>query len=135
MIEVIQIGNRTIVIRGVGKLFYQEGFPISMALSELNKKGYEVSFLHIADECMNNGWSSKTTIRKLKAESDIDIDGVMSVIDWNSLEEFCRLGDPDIYNKGGYEKQRELIFQYLFGTSSNEIRQQGFTEEIKDFFK
>ena len=110
-------------------------FLLLLGRFELVHQENSISFLHIADECMNNGWSSKTTIRKLKAESDIDIDGVMSVIDWNSLEEFCRLGDPDIYNKGGYEKQRELIFQYLFGTSSNEIRQRGFTKDIKDFFK
>lgn len=116
-------GGRRICIKGVGKLFYQEGFPISMAISELKKKGVEVSMLHVADECMNNGWSSKTTISKLKGECDIDIENSMNGIDWDQIELFCKMGDQPYYgDQGGYEKQREMIFNYLFGSSTDEVK-------------
>ena len=114
--EFAEIGDRKIVVRGIGKLFYQEGFPISMAISECNKRGWEVSLLHVADECLKNGWSAKTTIAKLRGETDLDIDGSMGTIDWPAIELFCRCD---------YETQRELIFNYLWKD----------TEQAKDFLR
>lgn len=95
--------DRKIVLKGVGKMFYQDGFPISMAISEFKKKGIEVSILHVADECLKNGWNSKTTLNKLKADFEEDIDG--NDFDIATLEKFCN---------SNWEEQREMIFQYLF---------------------
>ena len=97
-------GDRVICIKGIGKMFYQEGFPISLSISELKKKGIEVSIFHVADECLKNGWSPKTTINKLKADFDEDIDKE-NIIDFNQLEKFCN---------ASYEDQREMIFDYFF---------------------
>jgi hypothetical protein len=119
--EIIDIGNRRIAVKGIGKLFYQEGFPISMAISELSKDGVEVSLLHVADECMRNGWSAKTTINKLKGELDIDIEGSMKDVDWETVEKFCLLGDQPALSNGGYEEQREMIYQFLFGSPSSKV--------------
>jgi hypothetical protein len=116
--QILKIENRKIVVKGVGKMFFQDGFPISMSISEFKKQDIEVSVLHIADECMNNGWNAKTTINKLKSETDIDIEGVMNNIDWDEVRRFCLLGEAGIYEKGGYEQQREMIFNYLFHESS-----------------
>lgn len=102
-IVVEQFGDRFICIKGVGKLFYQDGFPISMAVSILKEKGVEVSIFHVADECMKNGWSAKTTINKLKADFDDDID--KNNFDLDELIKFCN---------SEYEEQREMIFNYLF---------------------
>lgn len=102
-IVVEQFGDRLICIKGVGKLFYQDGFPISMAVSILKEKGVEVSIFHVADECMKNGWSAKTTINKLKADFDDDID--KNNFDLDELIKFCN---------SEYEEQREMIFNYLF---------------------
>lgn len=44
--------NKLICLKGVGKMFYQEGFPISMIISYFKKQNIEVSILHVADECM-----------------------------------------------------------------------------------
>lgn len=95
--------GRQIIIRGVGKLFYQDGFPISMSISVLKKKGWEVSLFHVADECMKNGWSPKTTFNKLVADFEDDIDG--NVWDKEQVRKFCY---------ASYEEQREMIFNYLF---------------------
>ena len=111
--------GRLICIGGVGKMFYQEGFPISMAVSELKKLNVEVSILHAADECLKNGWSAKTTFRKLKADFEEDIDNSSKDIDWCELELFCSLSNDPIWSNGGYETQREMIFKYLFQHSSN----------------
>lgn len=109
-------GERLICIRGVGKLFYQDGFPISISISELNKKGIEVSIFHVADECLKNGWSSKTTFNKLKADSEdyIENDIVLVSDKYNLelLERFCY---------AEYEVQREMIHQYLFNGNVDEI--------------
>lgn len=98
-----KFGDRLICLKGVGKLFYQDGFPISISISELKKKDIEVSILHVADECMKNGWSAKTTFNKLKADMEEDIDH--NTYDLKLLEQFCY---------SSYEEQREMIFKYLF---------------------
>lgn len=91
-------------------MFYQDGFPISMAVSMLKKEGITVSLLHVADECMKNGWNAKTTITKLIDDFQDDIDG--NVVDIDELKRFCY---------AEYEEQREMIFKYLFCVPSNEF--------------
>ena len=114
MIVAMNFGTRINAIRGIGQLFYQEGFPISMAIDELSRRGIEVSLYHVANECMDNGWSADTTIRKLKGETDIDINRSMDGINWELLVEFCRCLDQPLRGSGGYERSREIIFEYLF---------------------
>lgn len=111
-IIVEQFGDRFICIKGVGKLFYQDGFPISMAVSILKERGVEVSIFHVADECMKNGWSAKTTINKLRADFEDDID--KNKFDLNVLITFCN---------SEYEDQREMILNYLF---KSELEKQNF---------
>jgi hypothetical protein len=103
--------DRLICIKGVGKLFYQDGFPISLSVTELKKKGVEVSILHVADECLKNGWSAKTTYNKIKSDFEEDIDG--NTFDFDLLKNFCY---------SDYEQQREMIFEYLFKCSPDDVR-------------
>lgn len=105
-------GERKICIAGIGKLFYQQGFPISMSISHLHKKGIEVSIFHVADECIKNGWSGKTTFNKLKSDFEDDIDKNITDHLLRQLQSFCY---------ASYTTQREIIFQYLYSTSSVEI--------------
>ncbi len=102
-IEIDNFGGRLIAYRGIGKMFYQEGFPISMAIAELKKSHVEVSILHVADECLRNGWSAKTTYNKLAADFEADID--KNYVDMDLLKKFCY---------ADYEEQRAMIFEYLF---------------------
>lgn len=106
--EMIEIGSRKIVIQGIGKLFYQSGFPISMAISSLKEKGFEVSILHIIDECLKNGWSQSTIEKKF--HEDFSDSGGGEALDKSMVSKFC---------SSSYEDQREMIFQYLFGKASN----------------
>ena len=103
--------NRLICLKGVGKLFYQEGFPISLSVNKMKENGIEVSLLHVADECLKNGWSAKTTINKLKEDFEDDIDG--NNYDLELLEKFCY---------ASYEEQREMIFEYLFKCKTDDVR-------------
>jgi hypothetical protein len=109
-----EFDGKKICLKGVGKLFYQEGFPISMAISELKKENIHVSILHVADECLKNGWSPKTTFNKIKSDFEEDIDK-SNKFDMKVLEEFCY---------SSYEDQREMIFKYLFDSSSKEAIEQ-----------
>lgn len=109
-IRVEYFGDRAIAIKGIGKLFYEEGFPISMTVSELKKHGIEVSLFHVADECLKNGWEPKTVVNKLKADLEEDISS--QKMDATELEAFCY---------ASYEDQREMIFNYLF-SSRNEAK-------------
>lgn len=118
----IQIDNRTICIGGIGKLFYQKGFPISIAISTFKQKGIEISIFHVADECLKNGWSPKTTFNKLKADFEDDID--KNSYDLTALERFCY---------AEYGEQREMIFQYLFSTKEQAI--EWFRKEITKWNK
>lgn len=100
-IEIRLIGNRCIAIKGIGRLFFESGFPISMSIAELAKQGVEVSILHVADECLKNGWKPKTVIAKLVA----DFADVHETLDKEQLERFCY---------AEYEEQRQMIFDYLY---------------------
>ena len=102
-IEIVEINGKKIVVKGVGKMFYESGFPISMSISLFKKENIVVSILHVADECLKNGWSAKTTFNKLKEDFEEDIDG--NEYDLEYLEKFCH---------ADYEEQRDMIFKYLF---------------------
>jgi hypothetical protein len=118
----IKISDRKIIISGIGKLFFQDGFPISMSIQEANSCGYEVSILHVADECIKNGWSGKTTFNKISADFQDDIN--KNNFDFKLLKTFC---DAD------YERQREMIFQYLYGCDYKQTKERG-CESAKQFF-
>lgn len=128
--EVVSIGNRTIVIKGVARSFYEGGFPISISIEEFSKVGMEVSLLHLAEQCWENGWSTETILKKFKGECDLDINGVLNGIDWNVLTEFCNCLEQPNRSEGGYEKSREMIFEYLFNQSSQSAK-----DNVKDFLK
>lgn len=115
-----QYGEKNICIGGVGKLFYQDGYPLSMCVAELKKQDVEVSLLHLVEELWNNGWSWKTIENKLQGELTDDIDGVLS-IDMNFLKSFYDCLEQPRRINGGYEESREMIFKYLFGTSTGDV--------------
>lgn len=101
-------GGRKIVLKGVGKMFYESGYPIGMAIAEFKKQNIEVSILHVCDELLKNGFSPKTVVSKFSEDlQDVKDDS----IDINVISEFCNVS---------YELQREMIFQSLFGISSKE---------------
>lgn len=109
MIRTVDIGNRKIAIKGIGKLFFQDGLPIGISISVLKQRDIEVSVLHVADECMKNGWSPKTTFNKLKVDF---ADGAEDMThELNLLERFCF---------ATYEDQREMIFEYLFNETTEQ---------------
>jgi hypothetical protein len=97
-----QIGDKLICLKGIGKMFYQDGFPISMAISNFKSKGIDVSLFHIADECLKHGWSSETTFKKLREDV---VDGNFET-NLEQLELFCY---------SNYDTQRVMIFESLFG--------------------
>lgn len=102
-------GDRKILLKGLGKLFFQEGFPISVAITELKKMDIEVSILHVADECLKHGWSPKTTISKIAEDFTYGTEPV----NIEQLKSFCN---------AKYEDQREMIFQDLFKAPSSDMR-------------
>lgn len=110
-IQIEQFGDRLICMGGIGKMFFQDGFPVSMSVSHLKERGVQVSILHVADECMKNGWSAMTTMSKLKEDFG---DDKSTTIDFDQLEKFCN---------ASYDDQREMIFKYLFGSASNVIEE------------
>lgn len=101
--------NRIICVAGIGKLFYEQGFPISLAVAELKKQDIEVSMLHVADELLKNEWKPQTVLIRIETDFQDSILGE-DKIDISVLKEF-------VY--AIYERQRELIFDYLWGTHSN----------------
>jgi len=102
-----EFGDRKICIKGVGKLFYQDGFPISLAIDKFKDSDIEVSILHVADECLKNGWSADTTYKKLKEDSE---DNKESKYNLEELRTFCY---------ADYETQRSMMFKYLFKTEQD----------------
>ena len=78
------INNDKWILSGVGKMFYQDGFPISISIDILTKKGFKVSMFHIADELLKQNWKPKTVLSKLSEEKTLDID-VSEFAEWDAL--------------------------------------------------
>lgn len=108
----IEKDNIKLCVGGVGKLFYEFGFPLSMAISYLKSENVQVSPLHLIDEFWNNGWSWKTIEMKLRGELSDDIDKSMN-LDFDYLETFYNLLEQPKRKEGGYEESREMIRQYI----------------------
>lgn len=117
---VIQDFNgRKIAIKGIGKMYYQDGFPIEISADMLTEKGVEISWLHVADELLKNQWDANRVYRTLEP-----------ILTNSKYEKFLPLVSEFINKE--YEDQREMIFQYLFGTSSNDaIKDKSVRDELK----
>lgn len=114
--NLINIGERKIIINGIGKLFYEKGFPLSISVDKLSEKGIEVSLYHIIEEFWNNGWSWKTIENKLRGEVE---DDKRLVLDFEKLKYFYECLEQPKRANGGYEESREIIFKYLFSSEES----------------
>lgn len=118
------VGDRKVIVGGIGKLFYESGFPIHISVDIAKDKGYEVSLLHIADELYKNGWKKRAIINTLKQDFEWCEQSISDFIDAGMSGELREgmplIGQEWIYSKNGYEAQREILFQSLFGYESKE---------------
>jgi hypothetical protein len=121
--------DRVICIKGVGKMFYQGGFPLAVSINKFKEYGIEVSLLHVVEELWDNGWSWKTIESKLTGELSDDIDKTLD-INFETLEKFYSCLEQPYRGNGGYEQSREMIFEYLFGTSKNDVRSGSNTKPL-----
>ncbi len=122
--EIATIDGKQVVLAGIGKLFYEEGFPIHISVDILKEKGLSVSVLHIADELYKNGWSEKAIVKTLSQ----DFEGSESIV--SEFIKVATAGEPRkdlppngeqwIYSENGYDLQREMLFQWLFNFESSE---------------
>lgn len=109
-LNIKKVGNRTICIGGLGKLFYQDGLPIGISAQLLKNEGIETSFYHVADELLKHGWSSDTVISKMTEEMQDDLN-----VDNTQIGEIISFCNAD------YKEQREMIFKFLFGITPDEM--------------
>lgn len=107
--NVITVGDRHICIGGVGTMFHQEGFPLGIAAKILAEKGIELSWFHVVKELYFQYTSNDRLFNKLKAEiEDASVEGIK--VDLEQLREFI---------DGDWEKQRAMIFEYLYHSDIN----------------
>jgi len=113
------INGRLVCLCGVGKYYYSGGFPICMAVEQLDIHGIECSMYHIADECLKNGWAPKTVYLRLTED-------YIGTVSKDELYKYCY---------SSYTTQREMIFKYLFGFSSTQLMERCNTdkEELMKF--
>jgi len=74
-LETIQIDGETVCVSGVGRMFFENGLPIGITVSEMAKKGIKVSLLNLADELIKNGWKPKTVTNRII--SDFNDSGII----------------------------------------------------------
>lgn len=121
MIEIAEINNKRIAVKGVARLFFEQGLPISISAMELERKGVTVSYLHIADELIKANWSDKAIINKLNEE--LVYFGIEC--DMDLVKHFLSLT---------YEASREVLFSYLFGCNWDSVRN-GENKEVLEWAK
>jgi len=108
---VVEIDSRKICVKGIGKLFYQDGFPISFTIDVLKDEDIIPSPYHIADELLKIGWTPKAVINRINADiPDIEKYNV----------------DLNLFCNSTYEEQREMIFNYLNITNFKQFFKQTF---------
>ena len=113
-------GKPPLIVAGIGKMFYEQGFPLHISFDILKERGFEISLLHVADELYKHGWKDKSIINAIASDFPESRD---------LIKQFCAVGRSTgevksitdlppgreyIYSEGGYEEQREMIFKYLF---------------------
>lgn len=98
------INNQPVVLRGVGRMYYESGLPIVFQIDELKKRGIKVSLLHIADELLKENWSVKRIMNTLTE------DKILTLEETTEIQKFC-------YED--YDAQRSTIFKSLYGTMEN----------------
>lgn len=112
------------VLKGIGQFFYEEGFPIHISVDILKEKGIAVSVLHIADELYKNGWKKRAIVNTLCQDFEgceqLVSDFCDAGISGEPRSDIPPIGQEWIYSEHGYEAQREMIFQYLFGFTSSD---------------
>jgi hypothetical protein len=114
MIRIVNIGGREIVVGGIGKMLYQEGFPLSVAIKYWNDRCVEVSLLHVADELLKSGdFSEEQVVIKIQAALSERIEGDKPV-SLAPIKDFCY---------ADYDEQRLMIHNYLFGSTIQELRE------------
>lgn len=126
-IKVDVINGRKIAIGGIGTAFYQNGYPIEIAIMDLKEQGINVSYLHIADELYKHGWNLKTILRAFSTGDGYlcDIDLIKKFVSAGMESDIPEYREPlpdgrtYIYGTTGYEAQRKIIFDYLFPSEAN----------------
>ena len=109
-LKIMSVGDRNIIVKGVAKLYYQDGFTLSMSKDILKENGFELSWLHVADELYKHGWSEKRCLSTLRNEIDDDTT-------YNLCVKFIKVAKGTktlLYTGSGYEDQRAMLFNYLF---------------------
>jgi hypothetical protein len=129
----LRSGKRLILLNGAAKFFYQHGLPISMIFSEFKKIGIEISLLHMVEDFWDNGWSWETVENRLLGEIEDDIDKTLK-IDLDYMKNFYDCLEQPRRKNGGWEESREMIFKYLFSSSSKDVID-GKNKEPLDFFR
>ena len=102
-IEVVEVSGRRIIVRGIGRLFFEHGLPIGMSVRKAEEDGFEVSWLHIADDLLKNGIPPDSVLSKIREEAS---DSALGTVDMVAVEMFVWMD---------YDDQRAMIFEYLFG--------------------
>jgi len=113
-LEIYNIDGAQVCVGGIGELFFKQGIPIGITVSELSKKGIVTSIYNLADELLKHGWSAKTTCAKIVSELN---DSGIILNNTDNLMDFCL---------STYEQQRETIKSSLFKTYeiANDFRNQ-----------
>lgn len=102
--EICTIGARRIVVRGIGAAFFRDGLPLGIAAQIAERKGLEVSWLHVADDLQKQGWGTDAIMSRLQEEQKLSD---IRPIPMDAVREFLALE---------YEEQRGRIFEYLFAS-------------------
>lgn len=101
------IDNQVVVLRGVGRMYYESGLPIVFQIDELKKRGIKVSLLHVADELLKENWSVKRIMNTLSEDKILPEDEA------TEIQKFCY---------ADYDTQRSMILNSLYGTRENGLK-------------
>lgn len=119
-----EINGMPTILCGIGRMFYEDGFPIHISVDILKDKGYAVSVLHIADELYKNGWKKRSIVNTLSQDFEgcekLVSDFVDAGMSGEKRTDKPPIGREWIYSQNGYEEQREMLFRSLYGFPSIE---------------
>ena len=106
-LKVIEVNSKLICVSGIGKMYFENGLPVSISVQTLQKNGIIYNLLNIADEFAKQGWKKRSILNLLSDELNISEKEKESV---------------SIFLNSSYEEQRELIFQSLTKIKSSEAK-------------
>lgn len=109
-LEIVEINGNKIVIKGIAKLYFEQGIPISITMAKCFENRISVSPYKLADEFIKAGISNERT-------ESILSEAIHEIVEIPHEHRLNMINKIRTFLVSDYETQREFIYNSLFNST------------------